>query len=618
MVSAMNSTFSAAGNPTAGAISNWIYTWGDNSVGQLGIENPGAGRVGSASSPVLLGSGGAQYFIGSALITSLFKSPTLVGTHPGSYIGYQALSATQITSGGTYFTIINYDGTLATVGPQAYGQGAGDSDINNYAEFKNLNPTVGLVFNRSSPVQIGTLSSWSQVSTGTSHTLALRTDGTLWGWGRATVGQLANFGAQDEYATGNHAYLAPGQIARAYTWTKIAAGLIDSGYAIRSDGGLFAWGLNTGGQVGTSDTFNRSSPVQLTSGSWSQITAGTSFTLAIRSTDYSLWSWGLNGGGQLGINDTFNRSSPIQIGTSSWTQVSAGQSHVSGTKLDKTIWSWGSNVYGQLAVTDRINRSSPTQISTTSWLGSISSSGFNFIQYDVFGTLITGRNDAAQLGLVASDTIHRSSPVLVPSVSYPTAAYAIVSPTRLVAFSWLQLSAGNTYSMGILTDSTLWGWGVNSLGQLGINNNIIRSSPVQVGTSSWSQVNAGPYQHTIGIKLDNTLWSWGLNSSGQLGLNNTINRSSPVQIGTNLWVSAIPGFSHTVGLNSLNIAYAWGLNSLGQLGLNDTSNRSSPVQLATTFIDSQVAAGGNNSSVLDRYGVLYNWGDNSYGQLGDG
>jgi alpha-tubulin suppressor-like RCC1 family protein len=410
--------------------------------------------------------------------------------------------------------------------------------------------------------------------------------------------------------------LSPTQVGSS-SWTAIAAGYSYAA-AIRSDSILFTWGSNNAGQLGDGTTVNKSSPAQLTSNSWSQITAGTSFILAIRSTDYSLWSCGLNGAGQLGINDTFNRSSPVQIGTSSWTQVSAGQSHVSGTKLDKTIWSWGYNFYGQLAVTDIINRSSPTQISTTSWLGSISSSGNNFIQYDVFGTLITGRNETAQLGLVASDTIHRSSPVLVPSVSYPTAAYAIVSPTRLVAFSWLQLSAGNTYSMGILTDNTLWGWGVNSLGQLGINNTIIRSSPVQVGTSNWSQVNAGPYQHTIGIKLDNTLWSWGLNSSGQLGLNNTINRSSPVQIGTNLWVSAIPGFSHTVGLNSFNIAYAWGLNSLGQLGLNNTSNKSSPVQLATTFIDSQVAAGGNNSSVLDRYGVLYNWGDNSYGQLGDG
>ena len=82
------------------------------------------------------------------------------------------------------------------------------------------------------------------------------------------------------------------------------------------------------------------------------------------------------------------------------------------------------------------------------------------------------------------------------------------------------------------------------------------------------------------IKTDGTLWSWGYNPYGQLGLGDTTQRNSPVQIGSETyWASAYFGQHYAAALTNTNELYVWGYNGQGQLGLGDTINRSSPVQL---------------------------------------
>jgi alpha-tubulin suppressor-like RCC1 family protein len=134
--------------------------------------------------------------------------------------------------------------------------------------------------------------------------------------------------------------------------------------------------------------------------------------------------------------------------------------------------------------------------------------------------------------------------------------------------------------MAIKYDGTLWAWGNNSLGQLGLNNRIHRSSPVQIGTSSWSLVSAGD-EHTLAIRSDGRLFAWGYNIlGGQLGTGDTVHRSSPTQIGTDSWLQVSAGFLHTLGIESDGSLYAWGYNDSGRLGLNDTTSRFSPVLVA--------------------------------------
>ena len=98
--------------------------------------------------------------------------------------------------------------------------------------------------------------------------------------------------------------------------------------------------------------------------------------------------------------------------------------------------------------------------------------------------------------------------------------------------NWSSAFSGVTFSEAIKTNGTLWTWGANVYGVLGLGNITYYSSPKQVGVlTNWSKVSPGKYNSSA-IKTDGTLWSWGQNNNGQLGLGNTTNYSSPKQVGT--------------------------------------------------------------------------------------
>jgi alpha-tubulin suppressor-like RCC1 family protein len=157
------------------------------------------------------------------------------------------------------------------------------------------------------------------------------------------------------------------------------------------------------------------------------------------------------------------------------------------------------------------------------------------------------------------------------------------SPVQTVTFgtNWIQAACGNTTTVAIKNDGTLWTWGYNATGQLGDNTTTKKSSPVQTvayGTL-WRQV-AGSQYHIAAIKTDGTLWTWGQNDYGQLGDNTLVNKSSPVQtvtFATN-WKQVDAGSSNTAATKTDGTLWTWGINSNGQLGDNTTTKKSSPVQ----------------------------------------
>jgi alpha-tubulin suppressor-like RCC1 family protein len=113
------------------------------------------------------------------------------------------------------------------------------------------------------------------------------------------------------------------------TWYQIASGGgNDFTIATKTDGALWSWGKNNYGQLGLGGTANRSSPVQVGAlTTWSKIASGNAHSLAIK-TDGTLWSWGYNGQGRLGLNDTANRNSPVQVGAlTTWSRINCGTSH---------------------------------------------------------------------------------------------------------------------------------------------------------------------------------------------------------------------------------------------------------------------------------------------------
>ena len=345
---------------------------------------------------------------------------------------------------------------------------------------------------------------------------------------------------------------------------------------------LFGWGSNSYGYLGDNTTTARSSPVQTVSGgtNWNQVSSGSNVTAAIK-TDGSLWLWGLNSTGSIGDNTTVAKSSPVQTitGGNNWKQTSVGSNQASAIKTDGTLWLWGTNDNGQLGDNTVTNRSSPVQTVSggTNWK-QVSMSALQFgsssftaaIKTD--GTLwLWGVNTSGQLG--DNTTLSRSSPV--QTVSGGT--------------NWKQVSVGNNHTAAIKTDGSLWTWGSGGLGQLGDNTTLSKSSPVQTisGGNNWKKISAGN-TFSGAIKTDGTLWLWGYNEHGRLGDNTITSRSSPVQTvsgGTNWRQLTVNGVTisgaSAFGIKTDGTLWSWGENSSGQLGDNTVTNRSSPVQTIT-------------------------------------
>ena len=324
-----------------------------------------------------------------------------------------------------------------------------------------------------------------------------------------------------------------------------------------TSGSLWSWGSGTAGELGDNTIVSKSSPVQTVSPTtnWKQVS--NSVAPSAVKIDGTLWVWGNGAGGVIGNNSTLSRSSPVQTvaaGTN-WQQVSASGSSAAGIKTDGSLWTWGLNNFGGLGNNSTASTSSPVQ------------------------TISAGTN-------------------------------------------WKQISIG-TYSAAIKTDGTLWTWGLNNLGQLGDNSTVNTSSPVQTASAGtdWETVVAGATNQTAAIKTDGTLWLWGANSVGQLGDNTTVNKSSPVQtiaLGTNWKQVAIgaPGGA-TAAIKTDGTLWTWGSNIYGQLGDNTTVNKSSPVQTVSAGTNWKQVSCASHMAAIKTDGTLWLWGRNLAGNLGN-
>jgi alpha-tubulin suppressor-like RCC1 family protein len=214
---------------------------------------------------------------------------------------------------------------------------------------------------RSSPVQIGALTTWLQTASGYSHTLATTTDGKLYAWGTNTP-----YGELGQGNTTN--YSSPVQVGALTTWLQVAGGYSHS-LAIKTDGTLWSFGRNFRGALGLGNITDYSSPVQVGAlTTWSKIGTGQYAHYAVK-TDGTLWAWGNNFYGQLGTSNTTNYSSPVQVGSlTTWSAVTGGSTYALGTTTGGALYAWGYNLYGQLGDGTTVSKSSPIQVgSLTTW-----------------------------------------------------------------------------------------------------------------------------------------------------------------------------------------------------------------------------------------------------------
>ncbi|HRU45471.1 MAG TPA: chromosome condensation regulator RCC1, partial [Spirochaetota bacterium] len=471
-----------------------LRAWGNNNRGQLGdcttVNKSSPIQIGSSTDWVSVSCGG-EYAVGSHTVAlKLDGSLWAWGYNSSGQLGdgtiENKLSPVRIgvstdwasvSCGRDHTIALKLDGTLWTWGNNGFGQ-LGDG-------------TTGS--NKSSPVQIGSSTDWASVSCGISHTVAIKSNGSLWAWGYNNSGRLG------DGTTANKS--SPIQIGVSTDWASVSCG---GGHtvAIKSNGSLWAWGNNELGQLGDGTTGNKSYPIRIgVSTDWASVSCGGSHTVAIKSNG-SLWAWGRNNSGQLGDGTTENRSSPVQIGGGStdWASVSCGGSHTVAIKSNGTLWAWGYNYYGQLGDGTTANKSSPVQIGggSTDW-ASVSCGNDHTVAIKSNKTLWAwGYNGSGQLG--DGTTGNKSSPVQIGSST-----------------DWASVSCGGSHTVALKSNKTLWAWGNNGSGQLGDGTTTNKSSPVQIGVSTdWARVSCGN-DHTIAIKSNGALWAWGGNNYGQLG-----------------------------------------------------------------------------------------------------
>ena len=271
----------------------------------------------------------------------------------------------------------------------------------------------------------------------------------------------------------------------------------------------------------------------------------------------SFWVWGSNDFGNLGLNqsqtnNTNRRSSPTQLPGTDWANASIS-SFTLATKTDGTGWSWGNNEHGAL-----------------------------------------GHNNV---------DVHYSSPTQLPG-TWSTDPFTLVASAPSLGFQ----------SFAIKANGTLWSWGSNTYGQLGINNQTNYSSPKQIPGTTWKSIMNGSSTMAGAIKTDGTLWMWGNGQGGGLAQNSRTKYSSPRQVPGSWKQGAVGGYpAGAFGIKTDGTLWSWGYNYEGSLGQNNQVKYSSPTQIGArtdwAYVDSG-SGGGQSVKGITTDGSLWVWGRN--------
>lgn len=442
-----------------------------------------------------------------------------------------------------------------------------------------------------------------------------------------------------------------------FTWSKVS----DIG-AIRSDGLLFTWGDNNFGQLGDNTIVSKTSPVQIGNFTWSKIDnifdGSFSACIGIRSDGF-LFAWGINNG-KLGLNDVAARSSPVQVGNSVWVDVRCSSWSCFAIDSNYNLFSLGGSNYNAnnfrigLPQYDTYNGgsevSSPIQIGTRKIKKVFSSSLFldqndrgvarsevlflteEISKYTNLQKIVKLSNkpykkiffNGSCAALDYNDNLWVWGNGYGGSLGNNSSIVANTSPVLLNSLKYKEVSFNERITFAIRSDGLLFGWGDTSLGALGDNTSsaVQYSSPIQIGNQKWKKLTVfsdlAP-SASAAIREDGLLFAWGANAFGFVGDGTGIFRSSPVQIGSQSW-SMIASHGYTThAIRSDGLLFGWGQNTGtaivngrrvtigGAVGDNSTVSRSSPVQIGN---QSWITVCGSSlyTLAIRSDGLLFNWG----------
>ena len=353
------------------------------------------------------------------------------------------------------------------------------------------------------------------IAAGQLHNAALDSSGYVWTWGWNYFGALGNGAYPPLDGPDSLTNTVPTKIPNGFTSVKAIASGGYHNLALKTNGTVWAWGLNDKGQLGDNSTADRHSPVEITTnltghGGVSELVVGGDISAALM-VDHTLLMWGRNWKGEMGngLKDTNDVGQwvpgPVSqaSGLTNVQAVALGWSHVVALASDGTVWTWGQNSRGELG------------------LGGTSSKGTNM-------------------------------PTPVPALSNVT-----------------HVSAGEGFSAALRSDGTVWTWGYNGsgsggawgAGELGDGTTNDSYSPVQVvGLTNAVFIRARSWK-TLALAADGTAWSWGWNQYGELGdgTSNT-NRLSPVRVCWPIIRTTNIGYGGVVSPSGTTVVAWWSTN----------------------------------------------------------
>jgi len=321
-----------------------------------------------------------------------------------------------------------------------------------------------------------------------------------------------------------------------------------------------------------------------------------------------IFTVGENQHGQLGDDTMIDKKIPVPVyGIHDFVNIDSKYLHAIALHNDSSVWTWGWNNKGQLGDGQTTDLFAPTRVEGLTRVTRIATGAYHTMALLYNGDVkIWGSNSYGQLG--DGTLTERYRPVAVNNLE-----------------NVKDISAGYNHSLAILYDNTVMAWGQNNAGQIGDNtSNNKKLTPVKVSDLVNVISLAAGKEHSMALKKNGTVWTWGSNDKGQLGIGSTQNKNHPVIIETLSDIVAIAaGGQHSLALDDDGAIWVWGLNNQGQLGngtmMTDANLNyaSSPAKIESNETFIAIAAGENHSMALSTDGTVWAWGDNSKGQLGN-
>jgi alpha-tubulin suppressor-like RCC1 family protein len=527
-----------------------------------------------------------------------------------------------VAAGDSHSLALKSDGTVWAWGSRGYGQ-LGDGE-------NSIHP-------RTTPVQVSGLGGVVAISVKGNTSLALKSDGTVWAWGTNWEGQLGNGTLVYYRAT-------PGQVVGLDGVVSIAASGGHS-LAVKSDGTLWGWGSNFLGMLDGGTPGTHRTPVRL-HGFEQVVSVSTGSHSLVLKSDGTVWAWGENMKGELGDGTTDAQKTPVQVvGLGGVAAVATRKGSSLALKSDGTVWVWGndslrptpvSGLEDVVAIATGTHHTLALKPDGTLWgwgSHSMLATGMKTYHPTPVPTSQLGEVKAMAVGAVHSAALKPDGTVWAWGSNTSGqlgdgTATARATPGQVAGLNGgVGLAAGLEHTVVAKDDGTVWSWGDNVYGQLGDGTRLRQRTPVQVtGVSGGVAVAAGKH-HSLALKSDGTVWAWGANDLGQLGDGIVPESGRPLPeprpmpgpvVGLEGVVAVAAGMHHSLALKSDGTVWSWGYNELGQLGDGTIKNHVAPVQVVGLSAVVAVAAGVHHSLALKSDGTVWAWGANTFGQLGDG